>query len=56
VLDLVAQRSAPGARAATYTVAGQVRRDLALAGFTVERKPGFGAKRQRLEAVRRPAQ
>jgi tRNA 5-methylaminomethyl-2-thiouridine biosynthesis bifunctional protein len=51
VLDLVAARSAPGARAATYTVAGQVRRDLAAAGFAVARMPGFGAKRQRLEAV-----
>jgi tRNA 5-methylaminomethyl-2-thiouridine biosynthesis bifunctional protein len=53
VLNLVAARSASGARAATYTVAGQVRRDLAAAGFAVERKPGFGAKRQRLEAVYR---
>jgi tRNA 5-methylaminomethyl-2-thiouridine biosynthesis bifunctional protein len=50
VLALVAGRSAPGARLATYTVAGQVRRDLAAAGFTVERKAGFGTKRQRLEA------
>lgn len=50
VLDLVARRSAPGARAATFTVASQVRRDLAAAGFSVERRPGFGAKRHRLEA------
>jgi len=50
VLNLVAARSAPGARVASYTVAGQVRRDLAAAGFSVERRPGFGAKRQRLEA------
>ncbi len=49
VLALVAQRSAPGARAATFTVAGQVRRGLAAAGFTVEKKPGFGRKRERLE-------
>jgi tRNA 5-methylaminomethyl-2-thiouridine biosynthesis bifunctional protein len=46
----VAARSAPGARAATYTVAGQARRALAAAGWRVERRPGFGAKRERLEA------
>lgn len=50
VLALVAQRSAPGARAATFTVAGQVRRGLAAAGFAVEKRPGFGRKRERLEA------
>ena len=50
VIELVARRSAPGARLGAYTVAGQIRRDLAAAGFAVERKPGFGAKRQRLEA------
>jgi tRNA 5-methylaminomethyl-2-thiouridine biosynthesis bifunctional protein len=50
VLALVAARSAPGARAATFTVAGQVRRSLAAAGFAVEKRPGFGRKRERLEA------
>jgi tRNA 5-methylaminomethyl-2-thiouridine biosynthesis bifunctional protein len=50
VIDLVARRSAPGARAATYTVAGAVRRALAHAGFAVERAPGHGRKRERLEA------
>ena len=50
VLGLIAARSAPGARAATFTVAGQVRRGLAQAGFTVEKRPGFGQKRERLEA------
>jgi tRNA 5-methylaminomethyl-2-thiouridine biosynthesis bifunctional protein len=50
VLALVAQRSAPGAQAATFTVAGQVRRGLAAAGFAVEKRPGFGRKRERLEA------
>lgn len=51
VLGLVAARSTPGARAATFTVAGQVRRGLAAGGFTVEKKPGHGRKRERLEAV-----
>lgn len=47
---LIAERSASGARAGTFTVAGAVRRGLASAGFEVERVPGFGRKRQRLEA------
>ncbi|MDP1597976.1 tRNA (5-methylaminomethyl-2-thiouridine)(34)-methyltransferase MnmD [Phenylobacterium sp.] len=50
IMALVAARSAPGARAATFTVAGAVRRGLAAAGFEVEKMPGFGRKRQRLEA------
>ncbi|HVI32212.1 tRNA (5-methylaminomethyl-2-thiouridine)(34)-methyltransferase MnmD [Phenylobacterium sp.] len=50
VMALVGARSAPDARAATFTVAGQVRRALAAAGFQVEKKPGFGRKRERLEA------
>lgn len=50
VLSLVAARSAPGAQAATYTVAGAVRRGLEAAGFSLERRPGFGRKRERLEA------
>ena len=50
VLALVAARSAPGAGAATFTVAGQVRRGLAAAGFAVERRPGHGRKRVRLVA------
>src|SRR6185437_6842851 len=53
VLSLVAARSHPGAAAATFTVAGQVRRGLAAAGFEVARAPGFGRKRERLTA-RRP--
>lgn len=51
VLALVGARSAPGARAATFTVAGTVRRGLEAAGFAVEKRPGFGRKKQRLEAV-----
>jgi tRNA 5-methylaminomethyl-2-thiouridine biosynthesis bifunctional protein len=50
VLALVAKRSAPGAVAATFTVAGQVRRGLAAAGFEVAKAPGFGRKRERLTA------
>jgi tRNA 5-methylaminomethyl-2-thiouridine biosynthesis bifunctional protein len=50
VLDLVAARSAAGAAIATFTVAGAVRRGLAQAGFEVAKRPGFGRKRERLEA------
>jgi tRNA 5-methylaminomethyl-2-thiouridine biosynthesis bifunctional protein len=50
VLGLVAARSAPGGRAATFSVAGAVRRGLQDAGFTISRAPGFGRKKERLEA------
>lgn len=50
VLELVARRSSPGARAATFTVAGAVRRGLQASGFEIEKKPGHGRKRERLEA------
>ncbi|MGE0740675.1 MAG: bifunctional tRNA (5-methylaminomethyl-2-thiouridine)(34)-methyltransferase MnmD/FAD-dependent 5-carboxymethylaminomethyl-2-thiouridine(34) oxidoreductase MnmC [Hyphomonadaceae bacterium] len=49
IFDQMARLSAPGARVATFTVAGDVRRGLESAGFTVEKKPGFGKKRERLE-------
>jgi len=49
VLALVAARSAPGARLATYSAAGEVRRGLAAVGFEIARAPGFGRKRHRLE-------
>ncbi len=50
VMADVARLSAPDARLATFTVAGAVRRALETVGFSVERKPGFGRKRHRLEA------
>ncbi|MDP2117265.1 MAG: tRNA (5-methylaminomethyl-2-thiouridine)(34)-methyltransferase MnmD, partial [Brevundimonas sp.] len=50
VLDGIAARSAPGARVATFTVAGAVRRGLTERGFTVDKRPGHGRKRERLEA------
>ncbi len=50
VLAGVASRSRPGARVASFTVAGAVRRGLEAQGFAVERAPGFGRKKQRLEA------
>ena len=50
VMDGIAVRSAPGARVATFTVAGAVRRGLFERGFEVEKRPGHGRKRERLEA------
>lgn len=50
VLDAIRTRSAPGAKLATFTVAGAVRRGLAERGFIVEKHPGHGRKRERLEA------
>jgi tRNA U34 5-methylaminomethyl-2-thiouridine-forming methyltransferase MnmC len=41
----VARHTAPGGTFATYTAAGHVRRALEVAGFAVERRPGFGRKR-----------
>lgn len=40
----------PGARAATWCVAAQVRKDLATCGFDVERMPGLPPKRHALRA------
>lgn len=45
LMDQVARHTAPGGTFATYTAAGHVRRALAGAGFTVERRPGHGNKR-----------
>lgn len=38
----------PGGRFGTYAAAGFVRRNLAAAGFIVERRPGFAGKREML--------
>lgn len=46
----VARLARPSATAATYTVAGAVRARLAATGFTVERRKGFGPKRDMLVA------
>ncbi|ESQ76331.1 tRNA (5-methylaminomethyl-2-thiouridine)(34)-methyltransferase MnmD [Asticcacaulis sp. AC402] len=51
VFARIAAHTRPGARLATFTVAGHVRRGLQAAGFTVAKCPGYGRKRERLEAV-----
>lgn len=50
VMSRIAQSTAPGARLATFSVAGRVRAALTQAGFNVRKMPGFGRKRHRLEA------
>ncbi len=50
VMAGVAKACAPGARLATFSVAGTVRTALKQAGFDVRKMPGFGRKRHRLEA------
>lgn len=51
VIADVARLSAPDARLATFTVAADVRGALSAVGFDVAKQPGFGHKRQRLEAI-----
>lgn len=48
LLRQVARLADPGATCATYTIAAAVRRGLATAGFTVEKWPGYGGKRDML--------
>jgi len=49
LLQLISRRSRTGATLATFSAAGQVRRGLSDAGFEIQRLPGFGRKRHRLE-------
>ncbi|MFC3050833.1 tRNA (5-methylaminomethyl-2-thiouridine)(34)-methyltransferase MnmD [Kordiimonas pumila] len=48
ILDQIARLSKPGARFATFTAAGFVKRGLRERGFTVQKAPGYGRKRERL--------
>ncbi|MCX8098347.1 MAG: tRNA (5-methylaminomethyl-2-thiouridine)(34)-methyltransferase MnmD [Casimicrobiaceae bacterium] len=54
LLRALARTLRPGARAASWCVAGQVRRALVEAGFEVHRAPGLPPKRERLVATYRP--
>ncbi|MDQ7017696.1 MAG: bifunctional tRNA (5-methylaminomethyl-2-thiouridine)(34)-methyltransferase MnmD/FAD-dependent 5-carboxymethylaminomethyl-2-thiouridine(34) oxidoreductase MnmC [Robiginitomaculum sp.] len=51
VFTHLARLSRPGTRAATFSVAGSVRRGLQKAGFAVTKEAGHGRKRERLEAA-----
>lgn len=48
LFEAMAARSHPGATFATFTCAGFVKRGLKAAGFTWEKVPGFGRKREML--------
>jgi len=50
VLRAISRLAAPGATAATWSVAGPVRHALEETGFAVEKRPGFGGKREMLVA------
>ena len=50
VIRAISRVSAPGATAATWSVAGPVREALEIGGFRVEKAPGFGTKREMLLA------
>lgn len=55
VFDAVAAHSVVGARIATFTVAGFVRRGLETAGFEVTKREGFGRKRDCLAGTLKSA-
>ncbi len=55
VMREIARLSAPGATAATFTVAGAVRRGLEAAGLTTEKRIGYGRKREMLTAYLPPS-
>jgi tRNA 5-methylaminomethyl-2-thiouridine biosynthesis bifunctional protein len=50
VLRMLARLAAPGASAATWSVASGLRHALEETGFAVEKRPGFGDKREMLVA------
>ncbi len=50
VLKQLALASRSGATLCTYSVAGHVRRNLQAAGFQIQRRPGYGQKREMLHA------
>lgn len=52
LMQQLAERCAPDATAASYSIAAPVRHALTAAGFEVERRPGYGRKRDSLHAHR----
>ena len=52
VLADVARRTVPGGHVATFSAAGEVRRNLAAHGFEVTKRPGFGRKRECVSATK----
>ena len=54
VLKAAARLARPGARLASYSVAGTLCETLRQSGFTVSKPPGYGGKAERLQAVYAP--
>ncbi len=54
LMTAVFERTVPGGSVATYSAAGQVRRNLTQAGFRVFKRPGYGTKRD-MTIGRRPS-
>jgi tRNA 5-methylaminomethyl-2-thiouridine biosynthesis bifunctional protein len=52
LLLAIGEKTVPGGTCATYTVAGDVRRGLVAAGFSVEQCPGFGGKKAVLRGIK----
>jgi tRNA 5-methylaminomethyl-2-thiouridine biosynthesis bifunctional protein len=52
ILNNIALQSRPGTSLATFTAAGDVRRSLISAGFEVQKRTGFGRKREMLRAIK----
>jgi tRNA 5-methylaminomethyl-2-thiouridine biosynthesis bifunctional protein len=52
LLKAIGDKTAVGGTVTTYTVAGDVKRDLTAAGFTLEKTPGFGGKKEVLRGVK----
>ena len=52
LLMAIGEKTVTGGTCATYTVAGDVRRSLAAAGFSVEQRPGFGGKKAVLKGIK----
>lgn len=52
IMTSLVEHTSPGGTFATYAAAGFVRRNLQAAGFTVERRPGYGKKREMLSGTK----
>jgi len=52
LLMAIGEKTRTGGACATFTVAGEVRRGLIAAGFSVEQRPGYGGKKAVLRGVK----